>query len=102
MKTGITRIKQLYAEFDKTGEFEVSENAIKIVLPIFETNVEFDRKRRKVIYKFLSKTMLKPISEIAPYVPFGKSKTTQLLKAMEKKGVIAVEGKGRGTKYIIK
>ena len=37
--------------------------------------------------------MLKPISEIAPYVPFGKSKTTQLLKAMEKKGVIAVEGK---------
>ena len=46
--------------------------------------------------------MLKPISEIAPYVPFGKSKTTQLLKSMEEKGVIAVEGKGRGTKYIIK
>jgi ATP-dependent DNA helicase RecG len=41
--------------------------------------------------------MLKPISEIAPYVPFGKSKTTQLLKSMEEKGVIAVEGKGRGT-----
>ena len=46
--------------------------------------------------------MLKPISEIAPYVPFGKSKTTQLLKNMVKKGIIAVEGKGRGTKYIIK
>ena len=28
--------------------------------------------------------MLKPISEIAPYVPFGKSKTTQLLKNMIK------------------
>ena len=76
-------------------------NAIKIVLPIFETNVNLTEDE-KVIYKFLSKTMLKPISEIAPYVPFGKSKTTQLLKAMEKKGVIAVEGKGRGTKYIIK
>ena len=82
-------------------EIEVSENAIKIVLPIFETNVNLTEDE-KVIYKFLSKTMLKPISEIAPYVPFGKSKTTQLLKAMEKKGVIAVEGKGRGTKYIIK
>ena len=82
-------------------EFEVSENAIKIVLPIFETNVNLTEDE-KVIYKFLSKTMLKPISEIAPYVPFGKSKTTQLLKAMVKKGVIAVEGKGRGTKYIIK
>lgn len=49
-----------------------------------------------------SMTMLKSISEIAPYVPFGKSKTTQLLKDMEQKGVVIVEGKGRGTKYIIK
>ena len=46
--------------------------------------------------------MLKPISEIAPYTPFGKSKTTRLLKDMEKNGVITIEGKGRGTKYIIK
>ena len=99
--TGITRIKQLYAESLIKPEFEVSENAIKIVLPIFETNVNLTEDE-KVIYKFLSKTMLKPISEIAPYVPFGKSKTTQLLKAMGKKGVVAIEGKGRGTKYIIK
>jgi ATP-dependent DNA helicase RecG len=46
--------------------------------------------------------MLKPISEIAPYVPFGRSKTTQLLKGMEQKGIVVVEGKGRGTKYILK
>ena len=45
--------------------------------------------------------MLKPMSEIAPYVPFGKSKTTQLLKEMEQKGVVTIEGKGRGTKYKI-
>ena len=99
--TGIIRIKQLYAESLRKPDFEVSENAIKIVLPIFETNVNLT-KDKKVIYKFLSKTMLKPISEIAPYVPFGKSKTTQLLKTMGEKGVVAVEGKGRGTKYIIK
>ena len=99
--TGIIRIKQLYAESLRKPDFEVSENAIKIVLPIFETNVNLT-KDEKVIYKLLSKTMLKPISEIAPYVPFGKSKTTQLLKTMGEKGVVAVEGKGRGTKYIIK
>ena len=46
--------------------------------------------------------MLKPISEVAPYVPFGKSKTTKLLKEMCQKGVITVEGKGKGTKYIIR
>ncbi len=31
-----------------------------------------------------------------------KPKTTHLLKTMEEKGVVAVEGKGRGTKYIIR
>lgn len=99
--TGITRIKQLYAESLTKPDFEVSENTINIILPVFETNVNLTEDE-KVIYKCLSKTMLKPISEIAPCVPFGKSKTTQLLKAMGEKGVVAVEGNGRGTKYIIK
>ena len=75
----------MYAESLIKPDFEVSENAIKIVLPVFESNVHLTEDE-KVIYKFLSKTMLKPISEIAPYVPFGKSKTTHLLKTMEEKG----------------
>lgn len=99
--TGITRIKQLYEDGLIKPDFEVSENAIRIMLPIFEKNADLTEDE-KIIYKLLSKTMLKPISEIAPYVPFGKSKTTQLLKAMGQKGVVKVEGKGRGTKYIIK
>ena len=99
--TGIARIKQLYEESLAKPDFEVSENDIKIVLPIFENDVNLTEDE-KAVYKILSKTMLKPISEIAPYVPFGKSKTTQLLKDMGQKGVVLVEGKGRGTKYIIK
>ena len=98
--TGITRIKQLYAEALIKPDFEVSENAIKIVLPIFEKNADLTQDEI-VVYKLLSKTMLKPISEVAPYVPFGKSKTTKLLKEMCQKGVITVVGKGKGTKYII-
>ena len=99
--TGITRIKQLYMEGLRKPDFEVSENTIKIVLPVLEENTNLTEDERTV-YKILSKTMLKPISEIAPYVSFGKSKTTQLLKDMSRKGIILVEGKGRGTKYIIK
>ena len=99
--TGITRIKQLYAESLIKPDFEVSENAIEIVLPIFEKIADLTEDEI-VIYKLLSKTMLKPISEVAPYVPFGKSKTIKLLKEMCQKGVIAVEGKGKGTKYIIR
>ena len=80
-------------------DFEVSENAIKIMLPVFEKNADLTEDEI-IIYKLLSKTMLKPISEVAPYVPFGKSKTTKLLKEMCQKGVITVEGKGKSTKYI--
>ena len=99
--TGIARIKQLYEEGLKKPDFEISENTIKIMLPIFEKDLSLTEDERR-IYKILSRTMLKSISEIAPYMPFGKSKTTQLLKDMEQKGVITVEGRGRGTKYIIK
>ena len=99
--TGIIRIKQLYEEGLKQPDFELSENTIKMVLPVFEKNLNLTEDERK-IYKILSKTMLKSISEIAPYVEFGKSKTTQLLKEMGKKGVVKIEGRGRGTKYVIK
>ena len=99
--TGITRIKQIYSEASVKPSFEVSENAIQIVLPVYEesTNLTLDEK---VVYKLLSRNMLKSMSEIAPYISFGKSKTTKLLKDMEQKGVIAIEGKGKGTKYRIK
>ena len=99
--TGITRIRQLYQDALIQPNFEVSENAIKIVLPLLENSLNLTEDE-KVIYKVLSRTMLKPISEIAPYVTFGKSKTAQLLKSLEQKGVVIVEGKGRGTKYRLK
>lgn len=99
--TGITRIKQLYESALRKPDFEVSENTIRIMLPVFEENINLTEDENQV-YALLSTTMLKPISEIAPYTPFGKSKTTQLLKEMSKKGVVEVKGKGRGTKYIIK
>ena len=95
--TGITRIKQVYEAGLQKPDFEVSENTIKIILPVLEENINLTDDEM-VVYKILSKTVLKPISEIAPYVSFGKSKTTQLLKAMGDKGVVTVEGKGRGNK----
>ena len=93
--------QQLYEDGFSKPDFEVSENSIKIVLPNFEKDVDLTEDER-IVYKILSKNLMKSISEIAPYVPFGKSKTTQLLKSMGQKGIITVEGRGRGTKYIIR
>ena len=99
--TGIARIKQLYEEGLKQPEFELSDNAIRIVLPVFEKDLNLTEDERE-IYKILSRTTLKPISEIAPYVTFGRSKLTQLLKEMDQKGIVKIEGRGKGTKYVIK
>lgn len=99
--TGIMRIRQLYEKSLRKPEFEVSENAIQIVLPVWESNLDLTEDE-KMIYGILSKNRLKSMGEIAPYVSFGRSKTTKLLKEMEEKGIITVEGKGRSTKYSIK
>ena len=99
--TGIARIKELYKDSVSQPEFKVSENTIQIVLPIVEENLNLTDDERAV-YKVLSRSMLKPISEITPYVAFGKSKVSQLLKEMSEKGVVKIEGRGRGTKYIRK
>ena len=63
--TGITRIKQLYEEGLIKPEFEVTENTIKIMLPVNEKNLNLSEDE-SIIYEVLSKTMLKPMSEIAP------------------------------------
>ena len=99
--TGITRIKQLYEESLKRPDFEVTENTIKIVLPIIENDWNLTDDERK-IYHILSKTMMKSMGDIAPHVAFSKSKTTQLLKNMAEKGIVKIEGRGRGTKYALK
>ena len=83
--TGIMRIRQLYEKSLRKPEFEVSENAIQIVLPVWESNLDLTEDE-KMIYGILSKNRLKSMGEIAPYVSFGRSKTTKLLKEMEEKG----------------
>src|SRR5699024_969714 len=46
--TGITRIKQLYEEGLRRPDFEVSENTIKMVLPVFEKNMNLTEDERKI------------------------------------------------------
>ena len=99
--TGITRIKQLYENSFVKPRFELSENTIKIELPIFE-DISSLTDDERIILNTLSKTVLKSISEIVPNTPFGKSKVSSLLKELEEKGVVLIQGKGRSTKYIIK
>ena len=50
----------------------------------------------------MSYTAQRLISKSTSEAAFGKSKTIQILKDLIQKGIVTDEGKGRGTKYIIK
>ena len=50
--TGITRIKQFYEESLKKPDFEVSENTIKMVLPVLEKNLNLTEDDEKNICDF--------------------------------------------------
>ena len=96
--TGILRIMQNYEGSLRKPSVEVSDNMIKVVLPVMEMqpNLTADEK---AIYRLLSSNISKSISEIMPYVEFGKTKVVKILKEMTERGIVKVEGTGRGTKY---
>lgn len=58
LEAGIMRIRQLYEKSLRKPEFEVSENAIQIVLPVWESNLDLTEDE-KMIYGILSKNRLK-------------------------------------------
>ena len=95
--TGIVRIQEAYKYSDKKPVFEIFDNSIKVILPVIG-NADLTEDE-KVVYKVLSKTMPKSISEITDMTPFGKSKVTTLLKSLARKNYVSVTGNGRGTKY---
>ena len=96
--TGIRRIKEDYANSITKPQFEITENCIKVVLPTLETDLGLSEDEAEV-YRQLSKVRAKSIGEICQGVTFGKSKISQLLKLMEERQLVKIEGRGRGTKY---
>lgn len=96
--TGILRIKNTYEDSVKKPIFNVTTNTIKIILPIYNSNYILE-KGEDAIFEILKKSKNKSISEILPHVDYGRTKLKEILKKMEKEGVVKIDGKGRGTKY---
>lgn len=98
--TGILRIKHMYEESIPKPIFNISPNTVQIILPLYNSSYTM-QKGEDAVYKVLSKTKHMSISEILPYVPFGRSKVKELLKRMESEGIVKIVGKGKGTKYYL-
>ncbi|MBR2677405.1 MAG: putative DNA binding domain-containing protein [Solobacterium sp.] len=98
--TGIRRIIQSYSNSQSKPSFQISDNYIQVNLPLIQKQSNLTNDER-IIYNLLSKNVKKSMSEImsSSSLKFGKSKTNELLKKMEEKGAVVIEGTGRGTKY---
>ena len=97
--TGIQRMNLAYKDSDVKPSHYFSENAIKVILPIFNSCDNLS-KDEKVVFGILDK-FGKPSSKIIDEVGFGKNKTLKILTILEEKGYVRKIGRGRATKYII-
>jgi len=96
--TGILRIKESYKGSVRQPGFEITDTAIKVILPVFEDTLNLSEDERAV-YGVLNKVTAKSISEIEPETKFSRSKVKDILKILADKDIVRIEGNGRGTKY---
>lgn len=94
--TGIRRINEEYKQSDKKPIYDVSENTIRITLPVFgigELNND-----ENIIYQLLKNRSLSS-SSIVEETGFGKTKTVAILNKLINEGYVIAVGNGRGKKY---
>ena len=95
--TGIRRIKETYRTSDKKPVFTMTENAIRITLPVLQAHNGLDADANKVYMAVRGKTVSS--SDIVEATGFGKTKVIDILKKLVAQGFIQTTGNGRGTRY---
>ena len=95
--TGIRRINESYSKSEKKPLFEIYENSIKIILPVFQGISNLSNDENKVYS--LVKCRNTSSSKIVEATGFGKSKVVSILNKLIDEGYMTVTGTGRGTKY---
>ncbi|MCR5781245.1 MAG: putative DNA binding domain-containing protein [Clostridia bacterium] len=97
--TGVRRINEAYAESESKPVFELLNNSISVILPVFEEHIKLTGNE-KTIYTYLKGNVMLSSSEIAEGCGFGKTKTVSILKELVNRGYIKSTGTGRSLKYI--
>lgn len=96
--TGVKRINEAYSESETKPQFNVNDNSITVILPVFRKDLPLSADEKAVYYAVKGKKLV-PISEITASVSFSKSKVTIILKNLMDKGYVKAIGTGRGRKY---
>ena len=99
--TGIRRIGETYRDYVMKPQYIVTDNMIKVILPVLTKSEEVLGDTEKLILKILKENGPKSLSSttIAQKAELGKTRIVALLNKMNQDGYIQKTGVGRGTGY---
>lgn len=98
--TGIQRIQEAYKNSVKKPQFDISDNSIKIILPVIEKNIDKLTIDEKKIYNILQFKALSS-GKLVENTGFGKTKVLQIVNKLVKSGFLRKQGSGRSTTYTV-
>ena len=98
--TGIQRIQEAYKNSVKKPQFDISDNSIKIILPVIEKNIDKLTIDEKKIYNILQFKALSS-GKLVENTGFGKTKVLQIVNKLVRSGFLRKQGSGRSTTYTV-
>ena len=92
--TGIARINKEYTQSISKPYFEVSENRIRIILPVTEKSLLDLSEDENVIYELLKENVELSRKKIDMITGFNKSKSIRIINSLIDKNIISKIGSG--------
>lgn len=96
--TGIRRIKAVYEPYEVIPDFVVTDNAVRVVLPVIDSQILLSVDESSVV-DVIKRKGSSTSKDIAATLGFGKDKTLKLLRSLIEKKRIEQIGAGRSTHY---
>ena len=100
--TGVMRIIDEYRQSFSKPKFEVTENNIKIILPVIEMDDSNLSEEEVVIYNILKDERELSRGMLDEKSGFSKSKTRRIINSLVDKSIVEKRGGGPGTTYTLK
>ncbi len=95
--TGIRRINESYAESVFKPSYIISDETIKIILPVLTDGSKLTKDERAIISAIKNRTASS--SDIVAKTGFGKTKVVAVLNNLVERGYVKKIGVDRGTEY---
>ena len=100
--TGVMRIIQEYRQSMTKPKLEISENNIRIILPVIETDESNLTEDEALIYNMLKDEVELSRGELDRESGFNKSRTLRIINNLADKNLVRKLGKGPGTTYTLR